>query len=338
MKVVISSGHGFKVRGASGILDEVNEARRVVERVAEELSQHGVDVTTFHDDVSTTQNENLNRIVDFHNDQGAHDLDVSVHFNAYTETESPMGTECLYVTQAGLADLVAENIANVSGLLDRGPKKRTDLFFLNQTNEPSILIEVCFVDSEADAAIYNATFGEICGAIAESISGETTDENHVAVRPAPKALLKVKGKVSYFGGPDDMGVDSDEGLAFFYDYDDAPYLFLEQQPSGTTGLARRLNVDRPYVACRWDYDVTPKDMLRQPYPALVRAPSTGKQFLAWPADWGPHQDTGRVADISPSLMDRLGITTDGEVEVTYPAPIKKFFANKKIADRGESMA
>jgi hypothetical protein len=30
--IVISSGHGKYVRGASGLLDEVDEARRVVER------------------------------------------------------------------------------------------------------------------------------------------------------------------------------------------------------------------------------------------------------------------------------------------------------------------
>jgi N-acetylmuramoyl-L-alanine amidase len=325
MKVVISSGHGKYVRGASGILDEVDEARRVVEQVAQNLRQVGVDVITFHDDTSKSQNENLNTIVDFHNEQGEHDLDVSVHFNAYTETASPMGTECLYTTQAQLADLIAENIANASGLIDRGPKKRTDLFFLNQTEAPAVLIETCFVDSEADAAIYDEDFDLICAAIATAISGTAIK----APQPSqPSALLKVKGKVSYFGGPDDMGVDADEGLAFLYEYEDAPHLFLDEQPSGTTGLARRLNVDRPYVACRWDYDVTPKDMLAQPYPALVRAHSTGKQFLAWPADWGPHKDTGRVADISPSLMDRLGIATDDEVEVIYPAPIKKPFANR----------
>jgi hypothetical protein len=51
---------------------------------------------------------------------------------------------------------------------------------------------------------------------------------------------------------------------------------------------------------------------------LVRAPKTGKQFIAHPADWGPHEDTGRVADISPGLMQALGITTDDEVEVLYP--------------------
>jgi len=102
MKIVISSGHGKYVRGASGYLDEVDEARRVVERVAQFLRRLGVGVITYHDDVSTTQDENLRRIVDFHNAQ-VRDLDISVHFNAYVETTSPMGTEVLYVSEYDLA-------------------------------------------------------------------------------------------------------------------------------------------------------------------------------------------------------------------------------------------
>ena len=50
--------------------------------------------------------------------------------------------------------------------------------------------------------------------------------------------------------------------------------------------------------------------------ALVRG--NGWELLAWPADWGPHGDTNRVADLSPGLMENLGITTDDEVEVIYP--------------------
>ena len=65
MDVVISSGHGKYVRGASGYIDEVDEARKVVEMVAQHLRKLGVGVTTFHDDVSTTQDDNLARIVDF---------------------------------------------------------------------------------------------------------------------------------------------------------------------------------------------------------------------------------------------------------------------------------
>lgn len=320
MKIVISSGHGLYVRGASGILDEVDEARRVVEALADELRQRGVDVVTYHDDVSTSQNENLNRIVDFHNSQ-QRDCDVSIHFNAYEQVSKPMGTECLYVTQADVAAKVSEAIAMV-GLIDRGPKKRTDLFFLNETEMPAILIEVCFVDSEADAAIYEAEFDAIIGNLATLVE-VTPGPLPPPERPDREALFMAEGSCSWFGGPDDMGVSPSEGLAFIYDYGDAPHLFLDEQPCGTTGLARRLNPDVPYIACRWDYDVTPKEMLddHDKY-AVVVSKATGRRRLAWPSDWGPHEDTGRVADLSPGLMEALDLTTDDEVIVRYPVSVK----------------
>lgn len=167
--IVISSGHGKYVRGAVGILDEVDEARMVVEEVADLLRDRGVAVKTFHDDTSHSQNENLNTIVDYHNAQ-ERELDVSVHFNAYVETTAPMGTECLYVTQEQLAGSIAKAVA-ACGLTNRGAKKRTDLFFLNQTEKPSVLIEVCFVDSSADADVYKSAFEQICEAIATVIGG-----------------------------------------------------------------------------------------------------------------------------------------------------------------------
>lgn len=133
-----------------------------------------------------------------------------------------------------------------------------------------------------------------------------------------RIAARFSGKCSWFGGPDDVGVDPDEDLAFFYDVDDAPHLFLDDQPEGTTGLARRLDPNVFYVACRWDYDITPKKMLAEPTnQAVVKSRRTGMQFLAWPADWGPHEDTDRAADISPGLMEALGITTDDEIDVIY---------------------
>ena len=170
-RIVISSGHSTKCRGASGILDEVDEATKVVDRVGELLRERGIDVTTYHDTVSTSQNENLNRIVDFHNSK-ERDLDVSVHFNAYVETDKPMGTEVLFITQPDLAGEMSKAIAEAGDLIDRGAKKRTDLFFLNNTEMPSILIETCFVDSNADADCYGSNFGELCDAIATVIGGK----------------------------------------------------------------------------------------------------------------------------------------------------------------------
>lgn len=310
-RVVISSGHSKFVRGASDELDEVTEARRVVEHLADELSGRGVEAVIFHDDVSTSQNENLNRIVDFHNSQ-ARDLDVSVHFNAYVETDEPRGCEVLYVTQPELAAAVSVAIADAGDLINRGAKKRTDLYFLNQTAMPSILIETCFVDSTADAENYRTNFDLICEAIAGVLSGD-------AVETQPQPSDTVTGTCSHFGGPDDTGVSASEGLAFIYEINEEnQYLFLPFQPSGTTGLARRLNPAVHYCAMRWDYSVHPKNTLLSKA-ALVRNIETGFALTCVPADWGPHEEkTGRIIDLSPSMMLDLGLETDDVVEVTFP--------------------
>jgi hypothetical protein len=314
--IIISSGHGKYVRGACGILDEVDEARLVVEKLADELRERGVDVKTYHDDVSKTQNENLTRIVDFHN-KHIRQLDISVHFNAYEQVSKPMGTEVLYVSQSTLAGQLSAAIAGC-GFINRGPKKRTDLYFLNETDGPAVLLEVCFVDSEADAAVYEEQFDEICEAIADVLADD--DEHERPEPPEPDATFHVVGTCSYFGGPDDVtGMTDDEGLAFIYEVQDAPHLFLPEGTPGTEGmgLARRLNPYVPYVACRWDYDETSKEFLLE-HMALVKSTKNGTFIKAFPADWGPNENTGRVADLSPGLMDYLGIETDDEVEVIFP--------------------
>lgn len=306
-RIAISSGHGKLIRGASGIIDEVEEARVVVNLLAERLRAKGVEATVFHDDTSRSQDENLKTIVKFHNAQ-ARDLDISIHFNAYEPTAKPMGTEVLYVTQSALAAQLSAAIASY-GLLDRGPKLRTDLYFLNNTEMPAVLIEVCFVDSEADCTVYDEELSDICDALAGVLSGGDPGE---IVQSA-----QITGKASIFGGPDDTGVSPSEGLAFISDVMEAPHLFLPYQPKGTTGLARRLNPYVHYIACRWDYDIISKADLRD-ITVRVRAANSDVELAAFPADWGPHEDTGRVADLSPQLMADLGIETDDTVVVTMP--------------------
>jgi len=309
MRIAISSGHGKYVRGAKGLIDEVDEARKVVPRVAEFLRVNNDTVVTFNDNTSTTQSQNLNTILNWHNAQ-SRDLDISVHFNAYVPTDGGRGTETLYVTQQSLADKVSKAVSSVSGLINRGSKKRSDLYFLNGTNKPAILLEICFVDAGADVEAYNDHFDGICEVIAGVVGSKP---------PAvAEDRLRTVGKCSWFGGPNDTGVTPSEGLAFIYKYETKPEIFLPKQPSGTTGLARRLDPDKRYLALRWDYTQFPKTRLAGPEVALVRSPKTGRFFTAHPADWGPHTSTGRVADISPGLMRELGIETDDEVEVTYP--------------------
>jgi N-acetylmuramoyl-L-alanine amidase len=319
--VCISSGHGLFVRGASGIIDEVDEARKLVEQLADDLRDRGVAVKTYHDDVSHSQSENLNRITDWHNAQGAHELDISCHFNAYEQVSKPMGTEVLYVTQGTLAAGLSEAISDAAGFINRGAKKRTDLHFLNATEAPSVLLEICFVDSETDCELYEKFFFNISSAIADYLYDADAVSSPPEAVAEEEALFTVTGRASWFGGPDDTGVSPSEGLAFHYEItEDNQHLFLPNQPSGTTGLARRLNPEVHYLACRWDYDVTPKSMLqKKANVALVRGVENGIEMIAYPADWGPHETkTDNDADLSPGLLRDLHLEDDDTVEVIYP--------------------
>lgn len=277
----------------------------MVPEIVRYLIDLGHEVVEFHDNRSKSQSENLDTIVRFHNSQ-VRNLDISVHFNAYAPTKGGRGTEVLYVTQQSLAEKISAAISEAGSLINRGAHKRSDLYFLNCTTEPAILIETCFVDAAADVKNYKINFDAICRAIA------------IAAAPVATSRLHAKGSVSWFGGPDDDGVEPDEGLAFLYAVSDKPHLFLDYQPEGTTGLARRLDPGESYIAMRWDYAVYSKEFLRGNVLASVKAVKTGKKAFAHPADWGPHVETARVADISPGLMNMLGIETDDEVEVTFP--------------------
>ena len=264
MKIAISSGHGKYISGAVGPspwgLHEHTEAVKVVNQTADDLRELGVEVVTYEDTVSKSQSDNLDRIVEWHNPQ-SRDMDISVHFNSNGQTTGGRGHECWYTSDSGkkIANSIVGPVCTASGLTNRGVKYTSSLAFLNGTAKPACLIEVCFVNAKLDCDLYRDCFGDICSAIAGALAGDAAPG---PTPPPSGALFTASGTCSWFGGPADTGVSPSEGLAFIYDYDEAPWLFLPDQPSGTSGLARRLDPGVFYLACRWDYDVTPKTMLR----------------------------------------------------------------------------
>jgi N-acetylmuramoyl-L-alanine amidase len=319
MMIVISSGHGLYVRGAVGPepwgLDEVDEARRVVAEVAQRLSDAGNEVEQLHDNVSHNQSDNLHWIVSHHNAFPAADrLDVSVHFNAYLETTGGRGVEVCYISQKDLAARVSSAIANAGGLINRGAKYRSDLYFLNGTtgSRGAILIETCFVDAQADVTAYDEHWDDIMEAITDAIA---------PVEEAPPEFHAV-GKCSWFGGPQDEGVSASEQLAWWSSTqagrEQAPELFLSVQPPGTTGAARALNPESSYIAMRFDYQNqwSKSELASGNVMFWVWNKKTGRREKARPSDWGPHTDTNRLCDLSPGLMARLELETDDEVEIT----------------------
>lgn len=175
MSIAISSGHGLHVPGASGIINEVTEARLVVEHVAGFLRVVGVPVSVFHDNTSRNQRDNLNAIIAWHNNQ-TRNLDVSIHFNDYSDT-SVNGTETLHRTNntqmRDMASRISTRISQVSGIRLRGTNgavARDNLAVLNGLSR-AVIVEVCFVNNANDVNLYRNNFHRICAAIAEAISG-----------------------------------------------------------------------------------------------------------------------------------------------------------------------
>lgn len=183
-QVNISSGHSINCQGAADIINEVTEARKVVDRVYEIIKASGKQCYKYHD-TSSSSTQNLVNIVNWHN--GFNDgVDVSIHFNAYAHVDKPMGTEVCYYSNSSLATAVSKEIATAGGFIDRGAKQRTGLYFLKHTNKPAILIEVCFVDSVADVNLYRANFERICQAIAKTLIGNIVVPTPTAPAPTPK--------------------------------------------------------------------------------------------------------------------------------------------------------
>jgi len=179
-KIAISSGHGLHVRGANGFIDEVNEARRVVDRVCDLINMTGVNRSVqFHDDVSISSPDNLRAIVNWHNSQNR-DIDVSVHFNAFGQSSANgVETICRDASNQEFAHRMSQAIADASGMNVRAPQGgatlrgvqfRTNLFVVNGLqSRPMLLLEICFVTNQRDADLYNENFEAICQAIANTL-------------------------------------------------------------------------------------------------------------------------------------------------------------------------
>lgn len=183
MNFNIHGGHSLKCRGASGLLDEVNEDRAVKNKVIELLRNEGHTVYDCTDDNGKGQNSNLKAIVSKCNDHKV-DLDVSIHLNAGGGT----GTEVYIYSDNSKskdeAERIAKNISNTLGIRNRGVKVSKNLYVLRKTNSPALLIECCFVDNASDKAKWNAD--KCAKAIVEGILNKSVNEHVDAPTPKPQ--------------------------------------------------------------------------------------------------------------------------------------------------------
>ena len=121
------------------------------------------------------------------------------------------------------------------------------------------MLEICFVNSKGDVNLYNAIQrylrSDRIGPCWRRMS-----RNHAS--PGGSTTLKQSASVLTSAALKTLEFPQVRDSAFIFELDQAPHLFLPYQPTGTTGLARD-STQVNYIACRWDYDVTSKEMLRE---------------------------------------------------------------------------
>jgi N-acetylmuramoyl-L-alanine amidase len=184
MNFNIHGGHSLKCRGASGLLDEVNEDRAVKNKVIELLRNEGHTVYDCTDDNGKDQNSNLKAIVSKCNDHKVN-LDVSIHLNAGGGT----GTEVYVYSDKSKAkdeaERIAKNISNTLGIRNRGVKVSKNLYVIRKTNSPALLVECCFVDNATDKAHWNAD--KCAKAIVEGILNKSVNKHVETPTPKPQS-------------------------------------------------------------------------------------------------------------------------------------------------------
>lgn len=160
----VHGGHSLKCRGVSDLLDEVDEDRKVKNKLIELLRADGNIVYDCTDDYSTNQGANLSAIVSKCNAHNV-DLDISIHLNSARNDRVGDG-KCGGVEVYGYDDRIygvaykiAENISNTLGIGFHGApvKYNKDLYVLRKTKAKAILIECCFVDDRDDVIRWDST-------------------------------------------------------------------------------------------------------------------------------------------------------------------------------------
>lgn len=168
-RIVIDPGHGGSDPGATfNGRQEKDDALALAMAVGELLSNAGYDVVyTRTTDVYNTPFEKAT----IANNAGG-DLFVSFHRNSSAIPGNYSGIQTLVYNDEGLKAQLARNINEnlvALGFEDKGVVERPNLVVLKRTKMPAALLEVGFINSEKDNALFDEKFDEIAQAIADGI-------------------------------------------------------------------------------------------------------------------------------------------------------------------------
>lgn len=168
-KVIIDAGHGGREPGAIyGDRKEKDDTLRLALAVGEILKKNGVDVAfTRTKDVYNSPLEKAQ----IANREGG-DFLISIHRNASPEPNQYSGVESLVFERSGKKVELAENInreLEEAGYRNLGIKERPGLVILRRSQMPAVLVEVGFLNTDADNMLFDRNFEGIAEAIAKGV-------------------------------------------------------------------------------------------------------------------------------------------------------------------------
>ena len=176
MRIAIDLGHGIgHDRGASGFIDEETIINQVGSLVINKLVELGHEVLETRPNNTSTVSESLIARVDKSNSYNV-DLFVSIHANA----GEGVGSEIFTFKGKELVEArrVLDNLVEL-GFTNRGIKS-SNLYVINNTIAPSMLVEICFIDTRSDVDLYNNIGAEnIAKAIVDGITGQISTSESI---------------------------------------------------------------------------------------------------------------------------------------------------------------
>lgn len=198
-KFAIDPGHG-NVNGslggdggAVGYLIEQDCALDIADRVISKLQSLGHQAYNVRPSRASSVTDSLQKRCDA---AASADYLVSIHLNA----GGGKGSEVFAMSTAGksLANKVQNELVKL-GFVNRGVKDGSGLYVIKHSKPVAILIEVCFVDTQSDADLYNKLGADtIAAAIVQGLTGQTV-QNKPTNGGGNKKMKKL---VVYGEGPD----------------------------------------------------------------------------------------------------------------------------------------
>lgn len=156
MKILIVVGHSKLKSGgytsASGVVNEYLWNKRFSKNLKAALKKKGHTVSILRCPSSKFTSASQERTYKLDYLKNKHyDLIIELHCNA-TTNKLAKGCEALYISPAGkaYANMLLKGLSK--DFVNRGVKKRTDLYMLTKTKDPTVMLESFFCTSEEDCA------------------------------------------------------------------------------------------------------------------------------------------------------------------------------------------